>query len=114
MEMKPGDYEFNIGDEVVTTFGEVGRITDICKCEACKKRGFHEPIWTEDGYGDKHYITTYMAEDGFEEFYQIGKYRFNKLFNKNYVKREIADYENQLRRWRGRLAVIEALEKENN
>ena len=31
--MKPSDYEFAIGDKVVTIYGEVGHVVDICRCD---------------------------------------------------------------------------------
>ena len=34
---------FEVGDEVITSTGKVGVITDICTCEKCKERGFYEP-----------------------------------------------------------------------
>lgn len=109
--MKPSDYEFNIGDKVITTFGEVGEIVDICKCEHCVKRGFHEPVWVDE-YGNKHWIGSYMAEHGFDMFYQIGKYKFDNVLNVGYVEREIARYEDLAARWKKRQKVLEELAKE--
>ena len=80
--MKPSDYAFAVGDKVVTIYGEVGRIVDICKCEYCEKRGFNEPYWVEDGRLIRNYITIIVAEDGFTEYRQIGKYNFDHPFNK--------------------------------
>ena len=37
------DCMFEVGDEVITSNGKVGIITDICTCEKCKERGFYEP-----------------------------------------------------------------------
>ena len=110
--MKPSDYEFKIGDKVITTYGEVGHITDICECEMCQLRGFNEPVWVEDATGEEHYITNWEAEYGFNEYYQIGEYRFNKLFNKGLVVREIERLESELAKWEGMLDVIKELEKE--
>ena len=110
--MKPNDYEFNIGDKVVTVYGEVGRIVDICKCEKCGERGFFEPTWTEDGADDKQYISVYMANYGFLDFRQIGKYLFNNPFSKTMVKLEVERLERDLDIWKKRLAAIEELEKE--
>ena len=31
--MKPSDYEFAIGDKVVTIYGVVGHVVDICRCD---------------------------------------------------------------------------------
>ena len=110
--MKPSEYEFNIGDKVITTYGEVGVIVDICKCEMCVKRGFYEPTWVEDGRLIRRYITNCDATDGFSEYYQIGKYKFNSLFNKGLVTREIAGLEKRLAKYKKMLAVIEELSGE--
>ena len=37
--MKPSDHEFAIGDKVVTIYGEVGHIIDICRCDRCVGEG---------------------------------------------------------------------------
>ena len=110
--MKPNDYKFEIGDKVITVYGEVGRIVDICKCDSCIKRGFREPIWLEDLSGDRHYITNYMADTGFDEFYQIGEYRFDNPFAKSLVGQAIAHHERMLARYQEGLRVIEELEAE--
>ena len=66
--MKPSDYEFAIGDKVVTIYGEVGHVVDICKCEKCAERGFCEPIWKVDGSIVEKWIAIYDAESGFDDF----------------------------------------------
>ena len=38
------DYKFNVGDEVITTDGQHGKIVEICNCESCRSRGFLEPF----------------------------------------------------------------------
>ena len=102
------DYEFKIGDRVVTVYGETGEIVYICTCDRCKARGFCEPTW-KDSNGDTHYITNYDAECGFVGFHKIGKYRFND-FDKSGVLGEIASYEKELRKLRTQLKTIEELE----
>lgn len=108
--MNINDYVFNIGDEVITANGEKGKIVDICKCEHCEERGFYEPTW-EDEDGDLLWITDYEAAHGFWNFYKIGEYTFGNL-NKSRVADSIKMYERSLEQLRGRLAVIEELEKE--
>lgn len=100
------DYEFSVGDRVVTTFGEVGVITDICTCNACKTRGFYEPRW-EDTECEEHYITIADLLSEFSNFRQIGKYKFKYPFNKGYISREIARCEDELKRFQHMMAVIE-------
>ena len=110
--MKPSDYEFAIGDKVVTIYGEVGHVVDICKCRKCVERGFYEPTWKIDDSGDVDWITINNAERGFDDFYQIGKYRFGRTFNKSVVRAMIIEKEVELRRLKRQLEVMKELEKE--
>ena len=105
------DYNFKVGDKVITTFGEVGRITSVCTCDSCARRGFYEPTWVEDISGDIHYITISDAVTGFGTFYQIGEYKFCSLFNKQFIEQRISDYEKELKMWKYRMSVIEELER---
>lgn len=103
------DYEFNIGDKVITTEGEVGSIVDVCKCDKCAKRGFFEPIWVKDGDKYQSYITNFDAKNGFNSFYRIGKYRFND-FDKGEILRSMAYCHDELNRLRNQLKLIEEIE----
>lgn len=105
------NYDFNIGDKVISIEGEVGEIVDICMCEECEKRGFYEPIWVMDRENNskdyyERYIPFYQAQTGFPGFYQIGKYHFND-FDKDEVLREIKYHENRLEQLKQQLKVIE-------
>lgn len=108
--MKPSDYIFNTGDEVITVEGEKGYITYICHCERCAECGFFEPSW-EDEHGEMHYISNYEAENGFDHYYRVGNYRLNP-FRKDVVKEKIAYYEDIVKRLEKQLQVINELEKE--
>ena len=110
--MKPSDYEFAIGDKVVTIYGEVGHVVDICRCDRCLERGFCEPIWKADGSIVEKWITIHDAESGFDDFYQIGKYRFGHEFDKELVHRMLVEKGLEVKRLKRRLQVIEELEKE--
>ena len=110
--MNPSDYEFAVGDKVVTIYGEVGHIVDICKCDRCLERGFCELTWRSDANHDVDWITIYDAERGFDDFYQIGKYRFGHTFNKSVVRAMIIEEEVELRNLKRRLQVMDELEKE--
>lgn len=103
------NYEFNIGDEVITTDGERGFIVDICECVECKYRGFCEPIW-EDADGHETYITVYDKKCDFRDYYKIGKYRFGN-FEKDRLKTNIKATEALLAGSKGRLAFMEETEK---
>ena len=91
------DYDFKIGDKVITTEGEVGIIVDICNCDRCVRRGFFEPIWVKDGDKYQNYITKFDAELGFNGFYKIGEYRFNE-FDKGEVLQNMAYCEKELKK----------------
>lgn len=107
--MNAKDYEFHIGDKVITTDGVVGEIADICRCENCEKRGFYEPIWVRYG-ADRDYITKWEAEHGFPGFYAVGKYRFNN-FDKSQILADIKKHELELKRLQGQLSDIEFYER---
>ena len=111
--MKPSDYEFAIGDKVITICGDVGHIVDICKCERCLERGFCEPTWRSDINHNVDWITIHDAERGFDNFYQIGKYRFNHTFEKSRIRSIIIEKEVELRGLKRQLQVMEDLEREN-
>ena len=112
--MNPSDYEFAIGDKVVTIYGEVGHIVDICRCDRCLERGFRELTWRSDANHDVDWITIYDAERGFDDFYQIGKYRFDHEFDKEFVRGMLVEKELELASLKRQLEVMEELEKEDN
>ena len=68
---KDSNYDFKIGDEVITSTGEVGRIIDICICDLCKRRGFYEPR-VEFIIGGARYISNNDKKDNFCSYYKIG------------------------------------------
>lgn len=107
------DYEFNIGDEVITSEGEKGAITRICTCSSCERRGFYEPFWADENDCWEHCISIYDAESGFSNFYKIGKYKFNNIFDKAEVLRTIECHEEELKKLRNQLKVIEELENDD-
>lgn len=82
------EYDFKVGDEVITSTGQVGIIESICDCERCKKRGFYEPsVSLIHGVYDI-YITDNDKENGFSSFYEIGKYKFGNI-DKDSINRDI-------------------------
>lgn len=103
------DYEFHVGDEVVTTEGIKGKITSICHCDRCEERGFYEPFWIAEDGEYEHCINIYDAKSSFSSFYKIGKYRFSD-FDKGEILREMASYEDGLKQLRKQLRVIEEYE----
>ena len=85
------EYDFKVGDVVITSTGETGIIESICDCDKCKKRGFYEPKATVINGDDTIYITDTDKGNGFISFYQIGKYKFGNI-DKESVERSI-EYE---------------------
>ena len=73
------EYEFKVGDEVITSDGRVGVIKSICECENCRKRDFYEPQVKLLGGVDNIYITDTDKKNGFSNFYKIGKYKFGNV-----------------------------------
>ena len=110
--MKPSDYEFAIGNKVVTIYGVVGHVIDICRCDRCLERGFRELTWRSDTDHDVSWITIYDVERNFDDFYQIGKYQFDHTFKQSRIRSMIIEKEVELRRLKKQLEVMEELEKE--
>lgn len=80
------EYDFKVGDEVITSTGEVGVIEYICDCSYCRDRGFYEPVVeTTLGVGEI-YITNYDEANNFKNFYQIGKYKFGNIDKSSLAK----------------------------
>ena len=106
------DYKFNVGDNVITIEGRKGKIVDVCTCSACAERGFYEPTWIAEDDNAKNYITIGTALCGFNEYYQIGEYRFHD-FDKSEILENISQYERSLKKLKNRLKVIEDLENDS-
>lgn len=70
---------FQVGDEVITSTGQVGVIKDICTCDRCKERGFYEPCVEMKTGNGPIYITDNDKRDGFSNFYKIGDRMFGNL-----------------------------------
>lgn len=85
------EYDFKIGDEVITSDGCVGIIESICTCDKCKERGFYEPKVRKAKGAYDIYITDNDKRNGFSSFYKIGKYRFGNV-DKDSINRDI-EYE---------------------
>lgn len=121
------EYDFKVGDLVITDTGVKGVIEDICDCDRCKTRGFYEPkVKVTDGVDDVIWITDTDKSNGFTSFYQIGKYKFGNIdkesveqsieHTNNSIKesvKRLEEYEKQLRRLK-RLELCEEDEEEDS
>lgn len=91
------EYDFKVGDTVITSTGNAGTIRSICYCDRCKERGFYEPkVEVTDGGDDAIWITDTDKRNGFISFYQIGKYKFGNI-DKESVKRSIENENNNIK-----------------
>ena len=86
---------FNIGDLVIDSDGEIGKIVDFCCCSKCKERGFYEVLVeyqkAEDCKID--YITVYAYERNFTGQYKIGNEVFGEKPKKEDIEAHISRFE---------------------
>lgn len=111
---------FKIGDEVITSTGEVGRITDICTCKKCKERGFYEPTVEVDIGNDAIYITDNDKRNNFSSFYKIGDHVFRNI-DEDAVKDSIKFVRDQVKKLQlelieldSQLNVVKMLKRTDN
>lgn len=117
------EYDFKVGDVVITDTGVVGAIEDICDCDRCKARGFYEPtVKVTNGADDTIWITDTDKENGFIRFYQIGKYKFGNIDKESvecsieHEKENIKEAHKRLREYKkslSRLNLLESWERED-
>ena len=110
---------FKVGDQVITSTGQVGKIADICTCDQCEDRGFYEPVVeVEIGIGSI-WITNNDKRVNFRSFYQIGEQIFGNIDEQCVVddirrkKDEIKNNQKELIELEAQLDVVRKLMKGN-
>ena len=111
---------FRVGDEVITSTGQVGRITNICTCDKCKERGFYEPKVEVEIGSEKIYITDNDKRANFRSFYKIGDKVFGNideddvLYNIKSTKEQIKELQSELIELEAQLNVVTMLKRTDN
>ena len=103
---------FKIGDEVITSTGEIGRIVGICTCDLCKGRGFYEPQVEFTIGGAARYISNNDKKDNFRSYYKIGDKIFGNI-DEDEIKNRINKLQIELIDLDLQLNVINSLKKKN-
>ena len=113
-------YGFKVGDQVITSTGQVGKIIDICTCDSCKERGFYEPKVEVEIGSEKIYITDNDKRVNFRSFYKIGDKVFGNIDEKDLLyaiestKEAIRKLQLKLIDFEAQLLVVQKLKNKNN
>lgn len=70
-------YNFQVGEEVIDTFGRKGKIVSVCHCEQCEERGFYEPIIEWEYCSTPDMPSNIAEQKGFPSIHSMG----NRVFN---------------------------------
>lgn len=111
---------FKVGDQVITSTGKVGKITNICTCDQCKDRGFYEPVVEVENSTDLIWITNNDKRVNFRSFYQIGERIFGNIDEQHVVddirckKDEIKNAQQELIELEAQLNVVKKLSGGDN
>lgn len=106
MEEAKKEIIIRTGDKVITADGRVGRVTSVCDCEECAKRGFFEPTYTIKGDPEPHDIMISQYHQGFPDFYLIGKNFFGNKISVEEMERRIAEQKEVIEREKEKLDAL--------
>lgn len=111
---------FKVGDEAITSTGEVGTIIGFCTCQFCKERGFYEPTVEVEIGNDPIYITDIDKRNNFSSFYKIGDQVFGNI-DEDAVKDSIKSVKDQIKKLQyelieltSQLDVVKMLKRTDN
>jgi hypothetical protein len=108
---------FRVGEQVITSTGEVGAIEEFCDCDRCKERGFFEPTIKTDIGNWTIWITDTDKKNGFKSFYKIGDHIFGNTDEQSvldeikYKKDSLRDIQKQIKTLKTQLNIVRALKK---
>lgn len=92
MEEAKKEIIIRTGDKVITADGRVGRVVGVKECDQCDDRGFWEVTWLQNGRQTEFdYITYTEKENGFPNFYLIGKNFFGNKISTDEMERRISE-----------------------
>lgn len=112
-------YGFKVGDQVITSTGQVGKIIDICTCDSCKERGFYEPKVEVEIGSEKIYITDNDKRVNFRSFYKIGDKVFGNIDEDTLrddiksTKKQITELQSELYELMTQLGVVKQIKQFN-
>ena len=92
MEEEKKEIFIRTGDKVITADGRVGRVVVVKECRLADDRWIWEATWLQNGrQTDFDYITNTDKENGFADFYLIGKNFFGNKIGNEEMERRIAE-----------------------
>lgn len=92
MEEAKKEIIIRAGDKVITADGRVGRVVGVKECRLADSRWLWEATWLQNGrQTDFDYITNTDKENGFADFYLIGKNFFGNKISTEEMERRIAE-----------------------
>lgn len=89
--------EIRTGDKVYTSDGRSGKVTSVCHCSECEKRGFFEPTVTMRD-GTQEYITFEQMQAGFPDYYLIGRNMIGNKVSVEEMERRIEEQREVVRK----------------
>lgn len=107
MEEAKKEIIIRTGDKVITADGLIGNVIYVCHCEHCAERGFFEATYQVNGRTDTaEQITFYDFQNGFKNFYLIGKHFLGNKVNVEEMECRIAEQRAIVKREQEKLDLL--------